>query len=79
MPRRVAIYLAELAETLELHRAMLVLDDTKSKDEDAVYFDLAARYRDIAASLRAAADRMSAQRDLPMGAHDQEQVDRRSI
>ena len=71
VPRRVAIYLAELAETLELHRAMLVLDDTNSKDEDAVYGDLATRYRDIAASLRAAADRMSAQRELPMGVHDE--------
>ena len=71
VPRRAASYLAELTETLELHRAMLVLDDPKSKDEDAVYRGLAARYRDIAASLHAAADRMSAQRDLPMGVHDQ--------
>jgi uncharacterized protein YndB with AHSA1/START domain len=71
VPRRVAIYLAGLAETLELHRAMLVLDDMKSKAEDAVYYDLASRFRDISASLRAAADHMSAQRDLPMGAHDQ--------
>jgi uncharacterized protein YndB with AHSA1/START domain len=71
VPRRIAIYLDELAETLELHRAMLVLDDPKSQDEDAVYRDLATRYRDIAASLRPAADRMSAQRDLPMGTHDE--------
>jgi len=71
VPRRVAIYLAELAETLELHRAMLVLDDASSKNEDAVYGDLAASYRDIAAKLRGAADRMSALHDLPMGAHDE--------
>jgi uncharacterized protein YndB with AHSA1/START domain len=71
VPRRISIYLAELAETLELHRAMLELDDTKSEDEDAVYRELAASHRDIAASLRAVADRMSAQRDLPMGAHDE--------
>jgi len=71
VPRRVAIYLAELAETLELHRAMLVLDDTRSKNEDAVYADLAASYRDIAAKLRGTAERMSAQHDLPMGAHDE--------
>ena len=71
VPRRVAIYLAQLAETLELHRAMLVLDDTSAKNEDAVYGDLAASYRDIAAKLRGAADRMSAQHDLPMGAHDE--------
>jgi uncharacterized protein YndB with AHSA1/START domain len=71
VPRRVAIYLAELAETLELHRAMLVLDDANSKKEDDVYRELAASYRDIAAKLREAADRMSAQSDLPMGTHDE--------
>ena len=71
VPRRVAIYLAELAETLELHRAMLVLDDTRSKNEDAVYADLAASYRDIAAKLRGTAERMSSQHDLPVGAHDE--------
>jgi len=70
VPRRVAIYLRELAETLELHREMLVLDDPASKGEDEVYRDLAARFRDIGTKLRDAADRMAAQRDLPMGAHD---------
>ena len=33
--------------------------------------ELAASYRDIAARLRDAAERMSAQRELPMGAHDE--------
>ena len=65
------IYLAELAETLELHRAMLVLSDANSKREDEVYGALATSYRDIAARLQDTADRMSAQRDLPMGAHDE--------
>jgi hypothetical protein len=71
VPRRVAIYLAELSETLELHRAMLVLDDANSKNEDDVYRDLAASYCEIAAKLREAADRMSAQSALPMGRHDE--------
>jgi hypothetical protein len=71
VPRRVAIYLAELAETLELHRAMLVLDDVNSRKEDDGYRELAASYRDIAAKLREAADRMFAQSDLPMGTHDE--------
>jgi uncharacterized protein YndB with AHSA1/START domain len=70
VPRRVAIYLGELAETLELHREMLILDDSASKDEDEVYRDLAARFRDTGAKLQDAADRMAAQRELPMGAHD---------
>jgi uncharacterized protein YndB with AHSA1/START domain len=71
VPRRVAIYLAELAQTLELHREMLVLDDPNSQKEDVVYRDLAASYHDIAARLRDAADQMAAQLELPMGAHDQ--------
>jgi uncharacterized protein YndB with AHSA1/START domain len=71
VPRRMASYLAELAQTLELHRAMLVLDDPPSKREGDVYHELAASYREIAASLRKAADHMAAQRDLPMGAHDE--------
>ncbi|MBW7924204.1 MAG: SRPBCC domain-containing protein [Burkholderiaceae bacterium] len=68
--RRVAIYLGELAQTLELHREMLVLDDPASKGEDEVYRDLAARFRDIGTRLQDAADRMAARRELPMGAHD---------
>jgi uncharacterized protein YndB with AHSA1/START domain len=69
--RRSAIYLAELAETLDLHRALLVRSDADSRREDDVYRDLATSYREIATMLQAAADRMSAQRDVPMGAHDE--------
>lgn len=71
VPRRVASYLAELAETLELHRSMLLLDDAKSKHEDAVYRDLALSIRGIATQLHEAAERMAGQQDLPMGAHDE--------
>lgn len=70
VPRRISVYLAELAETLELHRAMLILEDPTSKAEDDVYRDLAANFRDIGTKLRDAAEHMAAQRDLPMGAHD---------
>jgi uncharacterized protein YndB with AHSA1/START domain len=71
VPARVALYLVELADTLELHREMLDLDDADSKREDDVYRELARRYRDIAQRLRDTADHMAAQRDLPMGAHDE--------
>jgi len=71
VPRRMAAYLAELAETLELHRAMLVLDDPNSRHEDAVYKDLAASTREIATKLRDTAEQMAAQRELPMGVHDE--------
>ncbi len=71
VPRRMALYLAELAETLELHRTMLVLEDSNSKLEDDVYRALSADFRSIAAQLQETAGRMSAQRTLPMGAHDE--------
>lgn len=71
VPRRMAGYLAELADTLELHRTMLVLDDPNSKHEDEVYRDLALSIRGVATRLSEAAERMASQRDLPMGGHDE--------
>jgi len=71
VPRRMAVYLAELAETLELHREMLVLEDANAKLEDDVYRDLSASFRTIATQLKETADRMAAQNALPMGAHDE--------
>ena len=70
VPRRVAVYLEELAATLALHREMLVASDRNSQKEDAVYRDLASSFREAARRLRKAADRMAAQFDLPMGAHE---------
>jgi hypothetical protein len=70
-PLKMAEVLDALAETLELHREMLVLADEKSKREDDVYRELALEYRDVAARLRDTATKMQKQRDLPMGAHDE--------
>jgi uncharacterized protein YndB with AHSA1/START domain len=71
VPRRIAIYLSELSETLDLHRGMLVLNDPASRREDEVYRDLATGYRRIAADLKSIAESMTAQRELPMGEHDE--------
>jgi hypothetical protein len=71
VPLRIAAYIAELAETLDLHRTMLVLTDPASKRKDDVYAELATSYRQIAARLKDTASRMAAQRELPMGAHDE--------
>lgn len=70
-PRQMAEMLAALAETLDLHREMLVLGDAHSQREDEVYASLAAQYRDVSERLQRAADDMAAQRDLPIGAHDE--------
>lgn len=69
--QRISIYLAELAQTLELHRTLLVLEDERSQQEDAVYRELAAKYRDLASQLDGTASDMFSQRDLPLGAHDE--------
>jgi uncharacterized protein YndB with AHSA1/START domain len=71
IPARIAGMFDGLAETLELHRRMLVPDDPNARKEDAVYRDLAARWKRIAELVAEAARQMAAQRELPMGAHDQ--------
>lgn len=71
VPRRFAVYLSELAKTLEQHRAMLVLEDAASRAEDEVYRELVSSYRGIAEQLNATAERMLAQSELAMGAHDE--------
>jgi hypothetical protein len=71
IPAQIGIMFEGLAETLELHRAMLVLDDPNARKEDEVYRELAAAWQDIAQRVQHAAATMAAQRDLPMGAHDE--------
>ena len=71
IPGRIAGMFEGLAETLDLHRRMLVGDDPAARQEDEVYQDLAARWKQIAALTAQAAAAMAAQRELPMGAHDQ--------
>jgi hypothetical protein len=71
IPARIAGMFEGLAETLELHRQMLVPDDPDARKEDEVYRDLAAQWQQVAELVAQAARQMAAQRDLPMGAHDQ--------
>ena len=71
IPAKVAVMFEGLAETLQLHRRMLVLDDESSRAEDRVYGELAAAWGEIAERVGETAAKMAAQRDLPMGAHDE--------
>jgi hypothetical protein len=71
IPARIAGMFEGLAETLELHRRMLVPDDLNARTEDGVYRDLAARWTKITELVAQAAAQMASQRELPMGAHDQ--------
>ncbi len=70
IPAKIGMMFDGLAETLELHRKMLVLDDPNARQEDDVYRDLAASWRHIAELVQKTAATMAAQRELPMGAHD---------
>ena len=71
IPTKIGIMFEGLGETLELHRRMLVLDDPNARKEDEVYRELAASWRQIAELVQKASAKMAAQRELPMGAHDQ--------
>jgi uncharacterized protein YndB with AHSA1/START domain len=71
IPAKIAAMFEGLAETLELHRKMLVLDDANSRKEDEVYRELAASWKDVAQRVEKTAAQMAAQHELPMGAHDE--------
>ncbi len=70
IPARMAVMFDGLADTLELHRRMLVPDEANARREDEVYRDLASRWKQIADLVAQAARQMAAQRELAMGAHD---------
>jgi uncharacterized protein YndB with AHSA1/START domain len=71
VPTKVAVMFEGLAETLELHRRLLVMHDPNARNEDGVYRELAASWREIAQLVERAAARMTAQHELPMGTHDE--------
>jgi hypothetical protein len=71
IPAAIGIMFDGLAQTLELHRQMLVLSDPNAQQEDKVYKELAASWREIAQLVEKTATKMMAQRELPMGAHDE--------
>jgi uncharacterized protein YndB with AHSA1/START domain len=71
IPATIGLMFEHLATTLDLHRRMLVLDDANARQEDDVYGALAASWKEIAALVAKAAREMAAQRELPMGAHDE--------
>jgi hypothetical protein len=71
IPAEIGVMFEALADTLRLHRKMLILEDPSARREDEVYGDLARRWNEIARQVKAAAEQMSAQRELPMAPHDE--------
>jgi hypothetical protein len=70
LPAALARVAEAMAGMLERHMTALDPGDPDAAAEHAVYGDLAATQRRAAGELSAAAERMDAQRDLPMGPHD---------
>jgi hypothetical protein len=70
LPAGLARVTDAMAGMLERHMTALDPTDPHSTTEHTVYDELAAAHRRAADELRAAAARMDAQRDLPMGPHD---------
>ncbi len=73
-PAKLGELIAALADTLERHMTALDLGDDAALQEHAAYAALVDEHRAIAARLQAAAANMAGQRDLPMGAHDDDQM-----
>jgi uncharacterized protein YndB with AHSA1/START domain len=71
IPAKIAPMFAALADTLEAHRAMIVLDGPGGRLEDDAYRKLAASYRELAAQVEKVAQQMASYRDLPPCPHDE--------
>jgi hypothetical protein len=69
LPDKLSDLMSAMAETLEVHRTALDLEDEATRPEDAAYRDVAEEQREAAARLRAIAGAMAGHIDLPMGRH----------
>jgi hypothetical protein len=72
LPAKLGEVMDAVAGNLEAHMESLDRSDPDAQAEYDVYVALGAQHREIAADLRATAETMGAQRDLPMGRHDPE-------
>jgi hypothetical protein len=79
VPSALAAVAARLARNLEEHMTALDRTDDAAEREHAVYQSVAQRLRSACAALEAAADEMTAARDLPMGRHDMAAMTRPAV
>ena len=70
LPAHLATLIAALAGVLEEHQKSLVSNDANTAAENAAYWDLAKRYRNISQDLIAASRQMESYRGLPMAPHE---------
>jgi len=69
VPFKIAPLFSALAETMEAHRPLLVLENEDARREDAAYEKLAHTFHDLAQRVQHAAEEMARQRDLPPSPH----------
>ena len=70
VPTRIGLLFRALADTLELHRATLRLDDPNARAEDYAYQHLASSYRQLAMLVQGTATKMTEYRELAAASHD---------
>ena len=70
LPGKLGEWAAAMAENLDVHMRTLDIQDTGSRQEYEVYYQLANEHRETAARLLSIANEMAAARDLPMGRHE---------
>ena len=70
LPARAGALVTAMAAVLDDHRRALPLTDDAARREAEAYEAIAGLLRSSGEQLDAAAERMVASRDLPMGAHD---------
>lgn len=79
VPAKIAPVFAALAETLDSHRALLILSDENARREDEAYRSLAMAYRELAARVERVASEMASYRELPACAHDDKAFGERQL
>lgn len=70
LPAKLAEVTEAMADNLQLHMAVLELDDPAARMEHGLYLRLVEEQRQAAAGLRLVGEEMAGARDLPMGGHD---------
>ena len=79
VPSALAAVAGRLAGNLDVHMTALDRADDAAEREHAVYESVAQWLRSACAALEAAADEMTAARDLPMGRHDMAAMTRPAV
>ena len=76
LPERLGAVMAAMAEVLRVHMAALDPEDDASRREHEAYRRVSQHLDQAASQLDALAREMAAYRDLPMGRHDMEAMNR---